>query len=76
MNTFLVNIRQLIAENLPEAARRAAEGTITTRIDHLINRLKGDRNYHGQAGQNLYEDVSCLFHTRDSALHSKQRETA
>ncbi len=58
MSTFVIKIRQLIAENLPETARRAAEGVITTRKDYLINRLKGERNYSGQAGQNLYEDVS------------------
>ena len=61
-HTFLVNTRQLIAENLPEAGRRVAKGAVTTLIDHLISRLKEERNYIGQAGQTLYEDVSLSLH--------------
>ena len=57
-NTLMANLLQLLNENLYGTARTNAEVVIRERLSKLINRLKNPGNYAGQAGRNVYEDVS------------------
>ena len=58
INTFQANILQLITENVEVRARPMAEAAIRDRLSELLLRLKNPANYAGQAGRNIYEDVS------------------
>ena len=58
ITTLLANLVQLLNENLDGTARTNAKAAIHDRLSKLINRLKSPDNYAGQAGWNLYEDVS------------------
>ena len=58
ITTFQTSSAQLIAENLPDHQHKAAQTAVATRLARLAGRLKIKDNYIGQAGRNLYEDVS------------------
>ena len=58
LNTFQAGITQLLHENLEGTACKDGEASIRERLSDLISRLKDSSNYAGQAGRNLYEDVS------------------
>jgi len=58
INLLMANMVQLINENLSSTARTDAEVAVCASLSKLIMRLKNPANYDGQAGCNLYEDVS------------------
>ena len=58
IDTFRANMVQLLNENLDGPARSNADAAIRERLSELISRLKNPSNYAGQAGMNVYEDVS------------------
>lgn len=62
ITTFQTNAGQLIAEHLPDAQHKTAQNAVAIRMTRLIGRLKVKDNYCGQAGRNLYEDVSQRTH--------------
>ena len=62
ITTFQTNAGQLVAEHLPDAYQKTAMHAIAIKATRLIGRLKVKDNYFGQAGRNLYEDVSQLTH--------------
>ena len=62
INLFQANMIQLLNETLDGSARTNADATVKERLSELMTRLKDPDNYAGQAGCNLYEDVSpCLY---------------
>ena len=69
ITTLLANLVQLLNENLDGTARTNAKAAIHDRLSKLITRLKCPDNYAGQAGWNLYEDVSIRIRTQ---LHRKR----
>ena len=58
MDTLLANQLQLHSENLDCTARVKADAAIRDLVTKFVSRLKNHDNYTGQAGRNLYEDVS------------------
>ena len=74
LNTLLANMIQLITENLSGTARTDAEVAVRASLSKLIVRLKNPAKYDGQAGCNLYEDVSIQSATQyniSEILHQK-----
>ena len=70
ITTLEANMIRLIQENLDVSARPAAEAAVRERLSELLIRLKDRNNYDGQAGRNLYEDVSPVANKPDNAcLH-------
>lgn len=58
ITSFQTYAGQLISEHLPEHQRTSANHAVTARLTRLTGRLKDKENYFGQAGRNMYEDVS------------------
>ena len=58
MTTFQTNAGQLITEHLPDAQHKTPKNAVGIRTTRLNGRLKVKEAYFGQAGRNLYEDVS------------------
>ena len=60
ITTLEASMIKLIQENCEVFARPAAEAAARERLSEVLIRLKDRNNYEGQAGRNLYEDVSPL----------------
>ena len=71
ISTFKTSTGQLIKDYLPELHHGIANHTVASRLTRLIGRLKDKDNYFGQAGRNVYEDVSCCL----SYLRAPQAST-
>lgn len=60
ITSFQTYAGQLISEHLPDHQQKPANHAVAAKLTRLIGRLKDKENYFGQAGRNMYEDVSLL----------------